>query len=254
MKRLLIILTVCLIFAACKKEDLQQYEEKARVYLSLRKDSLYSRFPGSTAGNIQIDYAPQKSTKQKDTLKLNIQISGLASNTDRAFALERNPAFGTAVEGVDFDFLDKNFVMPAGKFNTGIRVVIYRSANMAKQPVSFAYNLKANENFELGPDRDSTSFSSNSGIMNIVALKVTAKDVLIKLANWDSFIANYFGVYSQVKHRFVIDVLASPLSLPSTTSNSRMNTFRNTLRTALTKYNTTHPEKLKDENGIEISF
>nr|WP_121269245.1 DUF4843 domain-containing protein [Pedobacter schmidteae] len=254
MKRLLIILIASSIFAACTKESLQQYSEKPRVYLSLRKDSLYSKFPLSTAGNIQIDYAPQKSAKQKDTLKLNIQVSGVAENADRVFVFERNTAAGTAVEGTDFDLLDKNFIIPAGKFNNSIRVVIYRSLNMAKVPVSFGYVLRANENFELGPDRDTTRFSSNSGIMNMIALKVTARDVLTKPANWDSFIANYFGVYSQVKHRFVIDVLPAPLSLPSTTSVSRMNTNRNNLRTALTKYNATHPEKLKDENGIEISF
>lgn len=253
MKRLLIIFMLCLMFAACKKDELAQYTEKSRVYLSLRRDSLYSKFPLSTAGNIQIDYAPQKSTKQKDTLRLRIQVSGSAANSDRAFVFERNTSIGTAKEGVDFDLLDKNFVMPAGKFNTVVRVVVYRNANMAKQPVSFAYNLKANENFELGPDRDTLNFTSISAVMNMVAIKVTAKDIVVKPANWETFIKTYFGVYSEVKYRFVIDVLGLT-AIPSTTTASRMNTYRNNLRTALTKYNAEHPEKLKDENGIEISF
>lgn len=253
MKRSLIIFAACLMLAACQKEELLQYTEKSRVYLSLRRDSLYSKFPLSTAGNIIIDYAPQKSTKLKDTLRLRVQVSGPSSGADRTFSFERNAAIGTAKEGVDFDVLDKNFIMPAGKFNTIVRVVINRNPNMAKQPVSFAYNLKANESFELGPDRDTLNFTSVSAVMNVVAIKVTAKDVVVKPDNWESFIKTYFGTYSEVKYRFVIDVLGLT-SIPSTTTASRMNTYRNNLRTALTKYNTEHPEKLKDENGIEISF
>ncbi|WP_316794672.1 DUF4843 domain-containing protein [Pedobacter frigoris] len=254
MKRLLIIFIGCLMFAACKKESLQQYTEKSRVYLSLRRDSLYSKFPLSTAGNLIIDYAPQKSTKQKDTLRLRIQISGSAANSDRAFVFERNASIGTAKEGTDFDLLDKSFLMPAGKFNTIVRVVVYRNPNMAKQPVTFAYNVKANENFELGPDRDTIGFTNNSAVMNMVALRVTAKDILVKPDNWESYIKTYFGVYSEVKHRFVIDITGLVNFPAATYPVGRMNTFRNTLRTALTKYNTEHPEKLKDENGIEISF
>lgn len=253
MKRLLIILSVCLIFAACQKQDLQQYTEKPRVYLSLSKSTFYAPFPNSIATNVRIDYAPQKSSKVTDTLKLNVQISGPAATVDRTFALERNGNEGNAVEGVDYDVLDKGFLIPAGLYSTIVRVVIRRNANMAKQAVNFSYALKENENFELGPQSDTARFSSNSGIVSITRLKVTATDVLNKPDNWDSFIFKYFGVYSNVKHRFIVDVLAK-VSFPSTTSAGVMNRNKTTLTNALKQYNETHPEKLKDENGTEISF
>lgn len=253
MKKILIILTVCLIFAACKREDLQQYTEKPRVYLSLSKSAFYTPFPTSTAGSVRIDYAPQNSSKKIDTLKLNVQVSGQASNTDRAFVLERSTDAGNAKEGVDYDVLDQKFVMPAGLYNTIVRVVVRRNANMAKQAAVFSYNLKANDNFELGPVSDTTRFFSNSGIINITKIKVIASDVLVKPSNWDSFIANYFGVYSEVKFRFIVDVLAK-ISFPGNTSNGVMNNNKTKLKNALTTYNASHPEKLKDENGIEISF
>jgi len=253
MKRVLMIIGAVLLYAACKKENIVKYTEKSRIYFSLRKDSLYSKFPLSTAGNIQIDYAPQNSVKKRDTLRLSFQTSGVVSTADRAFVLERNTAAGTGKEGSDFEFVDKQFVIPAGKLSTIVRLAVLRSPDMAKQPVSFGFRLKANDNFELGPDRDTTNFSSNSAIMNMTAVKITAKDVVVKPANWDSFLQTYFGVYSEVKYRFIIDVLALT-SIPSTTTASRMNTYRTNLRNALTKYNNEHPEKLKDENGIEISF
>lgn len=253
MKRLLIAMAVCLFFAACKKQELQQYTEKPRVYLSLAKNTFYTPFPTSTAGNLRIDYAPQNSSKKTDTLKLKVQVSGSAFSADRSFILERTAGIGNAKEGIDYDVLDKGFLLPAGMYSTIVRIVIRRNANMAKQAVSFVYNLKANDNFELGPDRDTLSFSSNAGVMNMTKLRVTATDVVVKPDNWDSFISKYFGVYSEVKFRFIIDVLAKT-SFPSNTSATVMNRNKTSLFNALTAYNATHPEKLKDENGIEISF
>ncbi|WP_316816150.1 DUF4843 domain-containing protein [Pedobacter nyackensis] len=253
MKKILIISMICIIFTACKKQELQQYSEKSRIYLNLSKSQFYAPFPTSTARDLRIDYAPQNSSKKTDTLRFNIQSSGAASKIDRSFIFERSTVAGNAKEGLDFDILDKNFVIPAGMFNTIIRVVVRRTPGMAVKPLSFSYNLKANDNFELGPDRDSTQFFSNTGVIRLVALNVTAKDIVVKPENWDSFIAKYFGVYSEVKFRFIIDVLAKT-SFPTTTSAGVMNRNKTTLNTALVKYNTTHPEKLKDENGNEISF
>lgn len=253
MKRLLIILIVCGIFAACKKEDLQQYTEKSRIYLNLTR-AFYAPFSKSSARNLSIDYAPQNSNKKTDTLNVTVQASGPATTTDRAFILERSAMGGDAREGVDFDILDKNFVVPAGMFNANIRVVIRRTPIMAKQAVSFAYELKANDNFQLGPDRDTLNFTFNSAVMKITMLKFTAIDVVVKPDNWDSFIAKYFGVYSERKFRFIIDVL-NKVSFPSNTTVGTMNSNLRNLRTALTKYNAEHPgAPLKDENDILISF
>jgi len=253
MKRLLIILMACGIFAACKKDDLQQYTEKSRIYLSLPR-AFYAPFSKSSARNLSIDYGPQNSSKKTDTLNLTVQASGPAAKEDRAFILVRNAAGGQATEGVDFDMLDKKFVVPAGMFNANVRVVIRRTPIMAKQAVSFAYELKANDNFELGPDRDTLNFTFNSAIMRITMLRFTATDIVVKPDNWESFIAKYFGVYSERKFRFIIDVL-NKVSFPGTTPVGTMNTNLRNLRTALTKYNAEHPgEPLKDENNLLISF
>ncbi|WP_316841634.1 DUF4843 domain-containing protein [Pedobacter gandavensis] len=253
MKKLLTILMVFGIFAACKKESLQAYTEKPRIYFRLEKKVFYLPFPTATAGNLRIDYLPQNSIKKTDTLALIVQASGPASDNPRAFVLERSAKPGNAVEGVDFDLLDKDFVIPAGAFNKAIRVVVRRTSGMTKNELSFAYNLKMNEHFELGPLADTTNYFSNEGVTNMVAINFVARDIAIKPANWDTFLLNYFGAYSEVKYRFIIDVLAK-ISFPSDTQAAVMTGNRTRLRTALTKFNTGRPEKLKDENGIEISF
>lgn len=253
MKRLLIILMVCGIFAACKREDLQQYTEKPRVYLRLEKQAFYAPFPTAKAGNLRIDYLPQTSNKKTDTLNLTFQVSGPASDNPRPFVFERTTMTGNAIEGVDYDLLDKDFVIPAGKFGASFRLVIRRNTNMTTKEVTFAYNLKANEAFELGPKADTARFSGNASVMKMNAINFIVRDIAIKPDNWDSFIVTYFGLYSEVKYRFIIDTLKL-ISFPSTTSAATMRSNLTKLKTALTKYNNTHPEKLKDENGIEISF
>ncbi|WP_316822402.1 DUF4843 domain-containing protein [Pedobacter gandavensis] len=253
MKKLLFILIVCGLFAACKKEQLQQYTEKPRIYLRLEKQAFYSLFPLASPGNLRVDYLPQNSSKKTDTLALTFQVSGPASSSPRPFSFERTENVGNGVEGVDFEWLDKDPVIPAGEYKKSLRLVIKRSLNMTKREVSFSYLLKSNEHFELGPKADTTSFSSNQSVMSLLAINFLAKDIAIKESNWDTFIAPYFGPYTEVRYRFIIDVLAKT-SFPSNLQPSVMSSNRSKLRTALNKYNAAHPEKLKDENGNLITF
>lgn len=253
MKKLLFILIVCGLFAACKKEQLQEYTEMPRIYLRLEKQAFYSLFPLASPGNLRVDYLPQNSTKKTDTLALTFQVSGPASNSPRPFDFVRAENRGDAVEGVDFEWLDKDLVIPAGEYKKSLRVVIRRNLNMTKKEVSFGYNLKSNEHFELGPKADTANFNYSQSVMSLVAINFLAKDIAIKPENWDTFIAPYFGAYSEVRYRFIIDVLAKT-SFPSNLQPSVMNSNRSKLRTALNKYNAAHPEKLKDENGNLISF
>ncbi len=255
MKYILFILIAGSLFLSCRKSDLQGYSEKPRIYFNLNKVQFYGSRPGSSAGDVLINFAPAISAVTTDTLFIRVAVTGPAASADRQFKFSRNTAAGDAREGDDFEILNSSFVIAAGKYDSVVEVVVHRTSPMAQKEVSFGFMLEANENFQLGPQGDTATFSSNnvSNTMRICQLQVTARDIVTKPANWETFIKNYFGDYSEVKYRFVIDVLKQS-EFASTTSARTMNRYKTQLNTALTEYNATHSEPLKDENGNPVTF
>lgn len=254
MKKILTILICCGGFVACKKEELKTYTEKARIYLDLSKATIYTPRPGSTAGNIVVNFGTKLGSVVTDTITLRLTVTGHASDKERTFTFSRNQAAGDAKEGTDFEILNKTFVIAAGKYDSTIKVVLKRTLEMRLHDAVFGYGLKANDNFELGLENDTLAFvTSTSQNIRLSGLKFTVRDVVTKPANWDSFIKTYFGTYSDVKYRFVIDVL-KVFQIASSTSKRTMDTHKSKLVAALNTYNATHPEPLKDENGQLVTF
>lgn len=243
----LVMLAVFGLFS-CKQEDLMTYTEQARVYFNLNRDGLNTPRPGSYANNILVDFAPKNSKITTDTLNVGIRVSGSTSDVERLFSWKRNESASDAMEGVDYKILNEKLAIAAGKSDTTIKIVVLRNAGLKKAIHTVVYDLLENENFALGPLADTTV----APFRKVVSLKIRAKDMLIKPANWDSFISTYFGVYSEVKYRFVIDVLAK-MDFPSNSSASSMRNNRTKLQNELTKYNNTNPP-LKDENDNLVTF
>lgn len=248
MKKIGIVVLAAIGLFSCKQEDLMTYSEQPRVYFNLDRDLLNSPRVGSYANNILVDFAPKKSTIKTDTLKVGIRISGPIAAQDRLFSWKKNESSSDAVEGTDYKILNEQLTIPAGKSDTTIGIVVMRSEGLKKAMRSVVYDLVANDNFVLGPLADTLS----GRYRRVVSLKIRSKDLVFKPANWDSFIATYFGPYSEVKYRFVIDVLAK-MDFPSTTSASTMRNNKTKLVNELAKYNTNNAP-LKDENGNLVVF
>lgn len=253
MKKAIIYIILLTTAFSCKKEPLMSYTENPRVYFDINKVAFYNPHPGSTAGNVIVDFSTEPSDFATDTLVIPVKITGPMATEDRTFNFDIDK--GNANEGVDYKILNESLVIPSGKIDTSVAIVLLRNEMLKTNPVTFTYSLAANENFGLGPDADSVNFASNStsNFIRIVSLKITVTDVLKQPSNWNDFLFTYFGEYSEAKYRFIIDVLRIA-DFPSNTSARNMNSYKSSLLTALDEYNNSHPEPLKDENGNEIVF
>lgn len=249
MKKFGLYIVLALSMSSCKQEELLSYDEKPRVYFNLNRNELQTPRPGSFATNILVDFAPKHSDVVTDTLLIRVQTSGPIASVERPFDFKILSGQSDAVEGLDYKILNESYLMPAGKNDTIVRLVMLRNDGLKKEQVQASFRLTANEHFELGPIADTTLNPSR----RVQEFKVRARDIVVKPANWESFIQSYFGTYSEVRYRFVIDVLGK-IDFPSNTSESTMRTNKTKLVNALKTYNATNDKPLTDEFGQLITF
>jgi hypothetical protein len=80
-------------------------------------------------------------------------------------------------------------------------------------------------------------------------------DTLSKPKNWDTELLEFFGEYSLVKYRFIIDTIGFGEFSAKTMSWSELTNYKIIMKTALDEYNDAHPgAPLKDENGQLVTF
>jgi hypothetical protein len=235
---LLVILIGMLI--SCKKEGLTAYTEEPRIYFNLLRAELHNTHPNSFANNILVDFSSEPRKVQTDTLLLRVQASGLALDIDNGF---------NGQVGLDYKILNEQLFIPAGGYDTVVYVVALRQPDMTTEQRTFAFRLEANDYFGLGPLADTLT----NNYKRVTEVKIRARDILTKPQNWDTFLANHFGSYSETKYRFMIDVLERS-TIPTGTSASTMRGYVSKLTNALNEYNTTHPKPLTDENGDLVEF
>lgn len=251
-KNNILLFSLCLTLFACKKEQLLNYTEESRVFFE-NGASLYTAYPGSYATRLVKDFAPLNSAIKTDTVKLNIQTTGVASSNDRNVDIEVSSENGQ--EGTDYIIPEKSPKIAAGEYTTVFRVVLLRSKPMSKAPVTVNLEIKANDNFNLGPVADtSAQVSSVNFNQKLLKIAIQAKDILLKPDNWESFIKTYFGEYSEAKLRFINDILKRTVFASNTTARTMTN-YKTQLTNALKTYNAAHPDApLTDENGVLITF
>ncbi|WP_207424348.1 DUF4843 domain-containing protein [Desertivirga brevis] len=238
---LLMVITLC----SCNKE-VMTYEDDPRVYFFERANDLVKT--RITFKSYSFLLLPSSITQ--DTLKVKVKTMGLPSNRDRIVRGEAIMEGSTAVEGTHFRFIDG--LVKAGQTEGTLNVLLLRTADIKNK--SLTLNLRIAETADFKP-----------GIVEDNYFTVSWSDNLVKPSNWDGFIglSSYFGTYSNVKYRFIIDVLGIanftlqqsarvPLQ-PGEYSASMMLDLKFRMKAALANYNASN-SPLTDENGVAVTF
>lgn len=241
---LIILLPVLLCWVAgCSKSELTAYAQKDMIYI-------YRTAYGLTNDSATLSFAIKSATLQTDTVWVNVRIMGNASPKDRVVKLEAWADSTTAVEDADYAFLP--YTLPAGAFTARLPVVIKRVAKQKTQEMRLLLRVAASADFE--PGATGATASSKPGATLKYLIKIN--DFLTKPSNWDSYLVYYFGTYSQVKYKLIIDATGRVEFLTSGTDA--------VTGTSLTYY-ALQAQKLKaayesvngpmlDENGNAITF
>jgi hypothetical protein len=167
---------------SCKKNEMQQYNEKSAVYFSAfsDKDSLIYSMVGKV--------------KDFDTLFVQVKLLGNKSNIDRKVSVTLNKAYTTAIEGLHFEKLKESYVFRANSFVTSIPIVLYKTdPALASKRVKLGLTITNSEDL-------------NVGYLDRINAHIQFTNELIKPANWDSYLISFYGAYSKVKHKKCIEV------------------------------------------------
>lgn len=170
-----------------------------------------------------------------DTVDVPVQILGFTSPNDRQVKVEVVKELTTAAEGTHFELLPCR--IPAGQIGSIQKVVVHKTADLEQKEVYMALKIVDSPDLVVGPANERN-------------YQIILTDRLTKPSDW----LRYFGDYSEVKHRFIIEVTGKGTKYKEW---RRMEvTYQlGRLNQALYEYNNAHPGKpLTDENGIPVSF
>ncbi|MFD2553106.1 DUF4843 domain-containing protein [Sphingobacterium tabacisoli] len=235
MRHIILFVAVISTFASCKKEGSLEYQAGSGAYIVAQlSDSLSYSF----ANNVAI--------LTKDTIFLEVQVLGDVTDYEREIQLH---AVGgsTATEGLHYKL--PAMKLPAGAHNLIYPVVLFNTEDLATKTVRLELELKPNQDFVNGP-----GMISSRGLYR--TYKINFNNRLIKPSYW-LYIQNYFGEYSDVKYRFMIEVLGMSDFMPDyvggTMGYSESINYGGIMSGALQKYEDEFGPKL-DETGKQISF
>lgn len=144
-----------------------------------------------------------------DTVWYEIETMGFTSDKDRPVSIEQIQEDGmtNAVPGkhyVPFNdpSLADKFLIPAGKARTKIPVVMLRDASLTQETVALRFRIKANEYFVIGYEPYAER------VLYFTDMLAEPAKWTFDYPSWGSHtvsLADYFGTYGVVKHRFLIE-------------------------------------------------
>lgn len=240
MKNATLILIAIITLSACKKDTTEVFSGKPGI-------SFYY-VVASGADSTNFSFANQTKEEERDTIFIGMRVMGTAVSYPREIEAKALPAT-TAKEGVDF-ILPK-IVLPADSLTVAYPIILINTEALKTNTYHLEVAVKENQDFIQG-----VVGQADVTTRNIPVYKINFNNQLIEPDYWE-YIANYFGDYSNVKYRFMIDVLGfsdfRPDYIDGFLTYSDFLNYNVKLKNALKDYNDANGPLL-DETGQEISF
>ncbi|MDR3245866.1 MAG: DUF4843 domain-containing protein [Prevotellaceae bacterium] len=226
------ITVLIMLFASCENEG-YYYQDEARIRLeapyewALGTDSLeysFVTFPDAVA-----EY----------TLPVTAILMGEAVAVDRTVNIVVVAGLTTA--GASHYQLPAQIVLPANSYSVTLPVTLKRTADLQNAGVRLFIQVAESPDFK-------------PGVKERNHLLLKWNDVLSRPNNWDELV-EFFGTFSLVKYRFMLNNTGVPEFSAQTMSWAQLMNYRIILRTILNEYNDAHPgNPLRDENGQYVTF
>ncbi len=221
---------------SCRKSELPIYENDPGIFI-------YKDRYDPNADSTSYSFAIKNSAIVRDTIWVPVRIMGQAASHDRTIKFDPVDSLTTAVEGTHYELMTP-YVMPADSFATRLGVIIKRAADLQDTTVHLTLHLEPSPDFKRLLNGQSLYY-------------IKVNDILTKPDNWGGFIQYIFGEYSQVKYRFIIDVLgrAEFPTGPGGLGIAELFSYQAEMKNALNAYNKAHPNNpMRDENHNLVTF
>lgn len=220
---------------SCTIDEIDTFSGGSQVY--------FERSAGSgTADSLTYSFAVQPAGLMNDIVRIPIVVTGEAVPYDRIVNIEVDRSLTTATEGKEYTF--SQVTIPAGSFSTTLDVAVNRTPAIAEEERYITFRILPSEGLEIDVNPAWIDY------------KLKINDILTRPARWVYECQPYFGVYSRVKYRFIIDTLGLwdfPDSGENAIPRAQMYFYKDKMKSALAKW-TQENGPMLDENGNVISF
>lgn len=245
---IIIMVLLCSLISSCTKNDVMNFTGPDSVYFYER--FMYLGYDERRTETIVYSFAVKPSDLEKDTIKVKVRLQGRVSETDRYVNAGIIADSTTAIEGTHFTI--GQGVITAGQYDGYIPVIVKKTSDMNNKVFRIKLRIETNEWFQIGVIED-----------NFIAIELTNK--IMKPTNWPQWYG--FGMYSDNKYRFVIDILGItdfPVAnryqtepIEGIYTAAQLFAFAYQLQLAYTEHKKLHGPIYMDDNAdpkVEISF
>ncbi|WP_167353142.1 DUF4843 domain-containing protein [Pedobacter steynii] len=249
-------LMLCLLLSliSCKKKDLL-YQELPGIYIN-------KELMTGSRDSVSYSFAEKENNRLLDTIFIPVRVSGAPASVNRTVPLVVNPTTSTAISGQHYTIL--NTVVDAGAYTARVPVVLKRTADLKNNQVRIYLKIDANNEFPQLITNTKTPNTTNGNPLNIYTnvFLIKLSDQILKPDTWDlsgSWFKYFFGAYSAVKFKFIIDVTGRSVWPPyarygeNAPTSSQMDIYYSKMVTALYEYEVKNGPML-DENGNQVTF
>lgn len=142
---LLLILTTTLIVGC--QNDLPEYEVETGLYFSVQRgenikdSSKWAHYPDTPISFLDVK-------GDETTCNIKVMTFGEVKNYDRSFICTIDKDSTTAIEGVDYEFIEKSYVVKAGTHFAYIPLKVFKTENIAETEKVIGLKLLPNEHFK----------------------------------------------------------------------------------------------------------
>jgi len=212
----LFVLLLALSLVGCKKE-MMGYEGVEGVYFAVQHGA-------TTYGNertwpyqpyTNVEFIQTKDTKIE--LGIKVMITGPSKDYDRKFWVEVNPDSTTAEQGVHFEPIPREVIVPAHAVSVKVPVILKRTADLRRAGRVLGLRLVANESFQLSfPNWDAIpSYTAGTIVKKFDASlhSIYLSDFLVKPNIWIGSIqpgnreSGQWGAYSEKKILLMMELM-----------------------------------------------
>lgn len=220
------------ILLSCQNEGFY-YQDEARA----RLEGPYEWALGTDSLDYSFAFYPSSVTEV--AMNMTLFIMGEVAEYERSVKIEVVQDETTA--SAEQYSCPTEIRVPANAYSVPFNVVLKRTTDLTSKNVRLRIRITDSGDFK-------------AGVVEQNGFTMKWNDMLSKPRNWDE-LTEFFGAFSLVKFRFIIDTLAIGEFDTNTMTWGQLNNYRIVMKNALTAYNEAHPgNPLKDENGQLISF
>ncbi|MBQ8520325.1 MAG: DUF4843 domain-containing protein [Bacteroides sp.] len=232
MKSMIYALAAIGMFTACENDKFY-YQDEARA----RIEGPYEWALGTDS--LDFSFAVYPSSVKEQVMDMTLYVMGEAGTVDRTARLEVD-ADKTTATAAQYE-LPASVTVPAGQLEAAFTVTLKRTDDLTAKTVALCFKVVDSPDFK-------------TGVIEQNHFNLKWNDILGKPKNWDTELKEFFGEYSLVKYRFIIDTIGFG-EFGGSMSWSELMNYKIRMTTALDEYNAAHPDApLTDENGQLVTF